>query len=139
MRITVPISAGELVDRVTILRIKARRLSGSRRLADVSRELQALETILSETLELDDELLGLTADLSVVNGELWDAVEALERLERIGDFSDRFARRSRDVLRLNDLRFAIKSALSVKYDSEILEQKSASVRSTAEASVTRDA
>lgn len=124
MRIKVPISVGELIDKLTILRIKEQRLKEPAKLAAVRHELALLEQIVRDALGPDDTLRDLTGELSTVNESLWMIEDTLRDLERELDFSGRFIELARQVYTLNDRRFHLKDAISAHCGSEIREQKS---------------
>jgi len=124
MRIRIPISVGELVDKITILRIKRERLEDPDKRATVAHELALLEERMEAALASDAELEALIADLTAVNGELWDVEEVLRRMEAAGTFGGEFIEAARRVYRLNDRRFTLKNRLSEKFGSDIREQKS---------------
>ena len=79
----IPVATGELIDKVTILRLKAQRLKRPRALANVQRELQALEAVLEEagtSMDINAAMM-LTDALQAINTELWDVEDALRQLE----------------------------------------------------------
>src|SRR5581483_232789 len=100
--------AGELVDKITILRVKAERIGDPAKVSNVTRELELLEDIASKSLPASAELERLTEDLTDVNGALWDLEEAKRDCERRQDFGADFVRLARDVYLHNDRRAALK-------------------------------
>ena len=124
MSIMAPISAGELVDKITILRNKADRIGDPAKEANVRKELAMLEAIADEVLPKTLEIERLTAELSEVNIALWDIEDGKRDCERRGDFGDRFVQLARSVYVENDRRAAIKRAINEAAGSDIVEEKS---------------
>ncbi|WP_029086852.1 DUF6165 family protein [Brevundimonas aveniformis] len=123
MEILAPISVGELVDKITILRIKRQRLAAADKLANVERELAKLETLMAG-LPQDEAFLDLVEQLEAVNATLWDIEELKRTHEREGRFDDAFIDLSRQVYLRNDDRAAIKRRLNLRAGSSIIEEKS---------------
>ena len=121
MEIQIPVSVGELVDKITILQIKADQFSGEA-LANVQRELALLEAVLSRC--------GLTLPtkhvkaLSEVNQQLWTIEEAIREREANGCFDARFIELARSVYRCNDQRAALKRHINIATGSRLIEEKS---------------
>ena len=124
MAILVPISWGELLDKITILEIKQERLSDPAKRANVVAELQALIAVRDGGARLPDDAAALMADLRSVNTELWDIEDAIRLCEAAGDFGDRFVQLARSVYITNDRRAALKRAVNLLLDSELIEEKS---------------
>ena len=124
MAILVPVSWGELLDKITILEIKQERLDDPAKRANVSAELQALTAVRDETRTLPDDAAALIAGLRTVNTELWEIEDAIRLCEAAGDFGDRFIQLARSVYFTNDRRAALKRSLNVLLDSELIEEKS---------------
>ena len=102
----VPVAAGELIDKITILRLKTERLQQPEALTNVCRELQALEAVLKEAdpaLGID-AVLSLTERLQAINTQLWEVEDALRLLEAEQRFDQEFIRLARSVYQLNDQR-----------------------------------
>ncbi len=124
MLISVPVSLGELVDKITILRIKARHLQGDA-LAHVQQELALLLQALEETgVRLDP---ALEAQLLEVNGQLWEIEDAIRDQERQRCFEQVFIDLARAVYRTNDRRAELKRQINERYGSTLIEQKSYSL------------
>src|SRR5579871_3799008 len=129
--ILVPISAGELLDKITILRIKSRRIQDEGKLANVRRELEALERTRREALAGApagsagrDALDADIAALERVNATLWDIEDRIREHEAAGRFDAAFIELARAVYRRNDERAAIKRRISQALGSALLEEKS---------------
>ena len=117
----IPVSVGELIDKITILELKRACLQAEA-LAHVERELGELQTVLSAAaLEPDASLL---EELRQVNGALWRIEDEIREHERRGDFGQRFIELARSVYRTNDRRAALKRALNERHGSALIEEKS---------------
>ncbi len=123
MEILAPISVGELIDKITILRIKSRRITDPAKLANVARELARLEA-LQAGLPDDADFLSLVDQLEAVNATLWDIEELKRSHERQGRFDDAFIDLARQVYLRNDHRASLKRALNQRAGSAIVEEKS---------------
>ena len=123
MEILAPISVGELIDKITILRIKSRRIADPAKLTNVGRELARLEA-LQAGLPDDAAFLALIDELEAVNAALWDIEELKRAHEREGRFDDAFIDLARQVYLKNDHRAALKRALHERAGSAIVEEKS---------------
>ena len=122
--ILAPISVGELIDKITILRIKRERIRAAPALANVERELDRLLEIRARaSLDLAD-LAGLEDELFQVNGRLWDIEDELRGLEQSGNFGKGFIELARSVYRLNDRRSTLKRRINEVTGSAIVEEKS---------------
>jgi hypothetical protein len=124
MSIMAPISAGELVDKITILRVKAARIGDPAKEANVRKELAMLETLAESALPATPEIERLTVELAEVNGALWDIEDGKRDCERRQDFGPRFVGLARSVYIENDRRAAIKRAINEAAGSDIVEEKS---------------
>lgn len=122
--ISVEISAGELVDKITILEIKSRRLTDPGMLRNVRRELEVLLEARDQALPDSGEMRELAAELGRVNEALWRIEDDIRGRERDGDFKDRFIELARSVYRRNDERAAIKRRINELAGSRIVEEKS---------------
>ena len=119
-----PCSIGDLIDRVTILRIKSERLTEEAKCANVRRELDLLESEAREAGVVGGAVEALADDLAEVNGQLWEVEDALRWCERDADFGPRFVTLARSVYALNDRRAALKRRINALFDSALMEEKS---------------
>ena len=122
--ISTPCSLGELIDKTTILRIKAERIGEADKLANVHRELASLERLAHEDGASGTPIDLLTDKLAAVNARLWTIEDALRTCEREGDFGPRFVALARSVYCENDTRAAIKRAINRLANSALVEEKS---------------
>jgi hypothetical protein len=121
----VPVSIGEVVDKLTILEIKAERLSDPDRLVNVREELRQLRAAFAAQFpEPDPRLDELIASLKTVNGSLWEIEDEIRDCEREKDFGDRFVQLARAVYQTNDRRAAVKREINLLLGSRLIEEKS---------------
>jgi len=121
--ILVPISVGELMDKITILEIKCERIKNPRQLKNIAHELDALRAV--RLGDLDRAMLDkLSGELKRLNAELWDVEDAIRDCEARGDFSASFIELARAVYRLNDERARLKKAINLASGSRLFEEKS---------------
>ena len=121
--ILVPISVGDLMDKITILEIKFDRIKNSSQLENIARELGALRAVRlgnADRAVLDP----LSAELKQVNAELWDVEDAIRECEARGEFGEPFVALARAVYRLNDERARLKQAINRASGSRLIEEKS---------------
>ena len=122
--IKVPVSPGELLDKITILRIKSARMTDPKKLANVRRELEALEETWRASAYSAIDVSGDVNALLAVNGRLWSIEDDIRGKERAKTFDQEFVRLARAVYIENDERAAIKRRLNVKLGSSLVEEKS---------------
>jgi len=121
--ILIQVSPGELLDKITILRIKSARIHDPVKLGNVRKELELLESARRENIAETAEILKLTKELEGVNSDLWGVEDALRECESVRDFSTRFVELARSVYRLNAIRSDIKFRLNEILKSPIREEK----------------
>jgi hypothetical protein len=121
--ILVPISPGELLDKITILRIKSARMTDAAKLANVRTELADLEKTWRDAVGTAD-LAEDERALQTVNERLWVIEDDIRDKERAQAFDARFIELARSVYIENDERAAIKKRVNVKLGSRIVEEKS---------------
>ncbi len=123
-RIEVPISVGELVDKVTILEIKSEQIPDAGKQANIRREFDALERVLKPLLTATPALADLKAELRSINETLWRIEDDIRDCERRRDFGDRFIELARSVYQTNDRRAATKRRIDELTGSDLVEEKS---------------
>ena len=124
MTLLIPVSAGELIDKITILRVKAERIGDPAKEANVRKELALLEDVCVQTIGAVAGLDPLTAELFAVNAALWDIEDGKRDCERRQDFGPAFIALARSVYIENDRRAAIKRRINDLTGSDIVEEKS---------------
>ena len=122
--IHIPMSPGELLDKITILEIKSERMDDEAKLANVRRELELLNATWSEAVTPDETIDRLHAELKSINEQLWEIEDDIRDKERVKEFDERFIELARAVYFTNDKRAAAKKALNVHLGSQIVEEKS---------------
>ena len=123
-RITVPVSFGELIDKLTILEIKSARIEDVDKLGNVRHELGELgDTWIVAAAELPD-ISDARARLKLINEQLWDIEDQIRRLESERSFDDEFVALARAVYKTNDQRSAVKKEINLALGSELIEEKS---------------
>ena len=122
--ISVPVSPGELLDKVTILRIKSARMTDPAKLANVRLELAMLERTWAASPYSRVDLTADVAALQAVNERLWVIEDDIRDKERAQEFDARFIELARSVYIENDERAAIKKRINIALGSAIVEEKS---------------
>ena len=122
--ILVPVSPGELLDKITILRIKSQRMADPDKLTNVRLELDALEATWNSSSYACIDVAGEVHALQTVNERLWTIEDAIRDQERAQSFDAEFVRLARSVYIENDERAAIKRRLNLKLGSSLVEEKS---------------
>jgi hypothetical protein len=124
----VPVSPGELLDKITILRIKAARIGDGAKLANVRHELEMLEHTWRESPYAgagpNNDVSAETAALEAVNARLWEIEDDIRDKERARTFDARFIELARSVYIENDERARLKRRINDKLGSAIVEEKS---------------
>ena len=119
--ILVPVSLGELIDKITILEIKQIHMTGIK-LKNVDKELKVLKYIIqNNNLELDIDLIDKVKE---ANKNLWDIEDNIRVKESNQEFDKEFVELARSVYKENDKRAYIKKEINQKYNSELVEEKS---------------
>lgn len=127
MKINIPISVGELVDKITILEIKSIMINDEAKLSEVKNENNQLTKYfkkISDPSFSKSELFALKADLYQTNLNLWRIEDNIRKCERNKDFGEEFVRLARSVYQANDMRFNLKNNINQLTNSDIKEVKS---------------
>ena len=126
MLIQAPISLGELIDKITILEIKAVNIDDAAKLKNVTHELTILDEKVNSLLDTSgiEKLSPLKASLKAINQELWIIEDDIRDCELAKDFSDKFIQLARAVYVTNDKRAAVKKDINLAFGSELIEEKS---------------
>jgi hypothetical protein len=120
----VPISPGELIDKLTILEIKSQRMTDAAKLANVRTELELLRQTWAASPYAKTDIEAEWSALRDVNAKLWDIEDDIRDKERAGAFDARFIELARAVYVTNDERAAIKKRINTKLGSTLVEEKS---------------
>lgn len=124
MPILVPVSWGELLDKITILDIKTKRIADPAKRENVEREHAALTRVVTDAGQLPKAASPIIDQLRGVNEALWDIEDEIRDCERAKDFGARFIELARAVYHTNDKRAALKRDLNDLLGSELVEEKS---------------
>jgi len=122
--ILIPISPGELLDKITILQIKSERIADAAKVANVLTELGMLEKVWNETVDDDDQIRALKHELKSINEALWEIEDDIRDEERNRRFGERFIELARAVYVTNDKRANAKKEVNLHLKSSIVEEKS---------------
>ena len=118
--ILIPISIGELIDKISILKIKIRKMKGEK-LINVKRELNELEArLIEKNLKIDQKLI---SKLSDINLKLWNIEDKIRSKEISNEFDDEFVQLARSVYQQNDKRASLKREINFLYNSQLVEEK----------------
>ena len=120
----VPISWGELFDKITILQIKLENLTSKNALENVEQELKKLQSILTQNGPKTTETIQLEGELRRTNQQLWGIEDKIRDKERANSFDDEFIQLARSVYIKNDERSRIKRKINELLGSELVEEKS---------------
>ena len=120
----VPISPGELIDKITILEIKSQRMTDAAKLHNVRRELALLTDTWRASPFAATDISAEWDALREVNGRLWDIEDRIRDQERDGAFDEVFIGLARAVYVTNDERAAVKKTINTKLGSTLVEEKS---------------
>jgi len=120
----IPISWGELLDKITILKIKLENITSKNALENVEQELKKLQSILTQYCPKTMETTQLEGELRQINQQLWDIEDKIRDKERNHAFDDEFIQLARSVYITNDERSRIKRKINDMFGSELVEEKS---------------
>ena len=120
----VPVSPGEVLDKITILEIKSERMSDPEKVANVRAELSLLQKTWDGAIKDTDVIRDLHAQLKEINEALWEIEDDIRDKERVKEFDERFVELARAVYFTNDRRSKVKKELNLHLGSESVEEKS---------------
>ena len=123
-KILAEISAGELIDKITILEIKKEKISNKEKLVEVNKELISLNETLKKSINDESKILSFKNDLKNINLKLWDIEDGKRLAEKNSQFDEKFIELARSVYKFNDERAKIKLAINNALGSNIKEVKS---------------
>ena len=124
MQLQVPVSVGEVLDKITILEIKLAHISDSAKRANVQNELDALLPLVAGDAFTTNQMQGLVAQLKAVNEALWDIEDDIREKEAAKIFDAEFIKLARAVYVTNDKRAEIKKQINLATGSALVEEKS---------------
>ena len=123
-KILAEISAGELIDKITILEIKKEKISNKEKLVEVNKELISLNETFKKSINDETKILSFKNDLKKINLKLWDIEDGKRSAEKNSQFDEKFIKLARSVYKFNDERAKIKLAINNALGSNIKEVKS---------------
>ena len=123
-KILAEISAGELIDKITILEIKLDKISDKVKTNDVSKELHSLQETMQKHFPDQTEISNYMKNLKKINLRLWDIEDAKRLAEKNSDFGEKFIKLAREVYKFNDERAKVKLLINENFGSNIKEVKS---------------
>jgi len=123
-KILAEISAGELIDKITILEIKKMKITNKTKLIEVEKELLSLNETMKKFIPEDSKILKFKEDLKNINLRLWDIEDDKRSAEKNNEFGEKFIELARNVYKFNDERAKIKLAINNILGSNIKEVKS---------------
>lgn len=123
-QILIPISPGELLDKITILEIKSERIESAEKKANVNKELTMLNTVWENAVSEDDEIKSMRSEMKSINETLWVIEDDVRDEERDKRFESRFIELARSVYVTNDQRADVKKRINLYLKSDIVEEKS---------------
>ena len=124
MQLQVPVSVGEVLDKITILQIKLAHISDTAKRANIQNELDALLPLVAGDAFATDQMQALMAELKSVNEALWDIEDDIREKEAAKSFDAEFIRLARSVYITNDKRAEIKKQVNLATGSALVEEKS---------------
>ena len=123
-KILAEISAGELIDKITILEIKKEKISNKEKLVEVNIEQSSLNETLKKSINDESKIINFKNDLKNINLKLWDIEDGKRSAEKKSQFDEKFIELARSVYKFNDERAKIKLAINNALGSNIKEVKS---------------
>lgn len=124
MKINIPISHGELIDKLTILTIKLQKITDIVKIKNIQIEYDFLNNIYELLIKEDPNIKDYFNELISINMKLWEIEDNIRKLEKIQKFDSEFIKLARDVYKTNDKRFDLKNQINGLFNSTIKEQKS---------------
>tara|TARA_Y100001958_G_C21171815_1_gene503447 strand:- start:899 stop:1294 length:396 start_codon:yes stop_codon:yes gene_type:complete len=123
-KILAEISAGELIDKITILEIKKEKISNQEKLVHINKELSSLSETMEKYIVDKSKILKFKTDLKAINLKLWDIEDGKRSAEKTKKFDEKFIQLARNVYKFNDERAKIKLEINNLLKSNISEVKS---------------
>ena len=122
--IKIPVSYGEVLDKITILEIKTEQIKDKNKLNNIKTELDLLNKTWHEFVSDNDEIIALKAELKKINQELWNIEDDIRIKENKKQFDDEFIQLARSVYVTNDKRADVKKQINLALGSTLVEEKS---------------
>jgi hypothetical protein len=119
----VEISIGDVIDKISILEIKSKKIKDQDKLVNIKKEFDILLSVVVKTIDWDSAS-ELYLELIEINSKLWDIEDNIRIKEKNKEFDSEFIELARSVYYTNDERFRVKSEINKKFDSNLIEEKS---------------
>ncbi len=123
MEIEIKCSLGEIIDKMTILEIKAKLIKDKKKLININKELNYIQQKLNKE-NYKTKIQNLIEELTTVNNKLWNIEDEIRIKEKRKEFDKRFIDLARDVYKTNDIRSKIKKEINILLGSDLVEEKS---------------
>ena len=123
-QILIPVSPGELLDKITILEIKSERIESVENRSNDSKELGMLNKVWADMIRDDADITAMRIELKSINETLWEIEDDIRKEEYNKQFGERFVELARSVYITNDQRSDVKKRINIQLKSEIVEEKS---------------
>ena len=123
-KILAEISAGELIDKITILEIKKEKITNKDKLIEIEKELLSLDDTMKKFIPDNSQISKFKNNLKDINLQLWDIEDGKRSAEKNNDFGEKFVELARNVYKFNDERAKIKLAINNTLGSNVKEVKS---------------
>ena len=123
-QILIPVSPGELLDKITILEIKSERIESVEKRSNVSKELGMLNKVWADMIRDDADITAMRIELKSINETLWEIEDDIRKEEYNKQSGERFVELARSVYITNDQRSDVKKRINIQLKSEIVEEKS---------------
>ena len=124
MKINIPVSVGELIDKLTILELKRQRSHDEEKLKHILHETSELDKLYEQNIKETDEIIQCRSNLYEINRYIWMIEDKIRKKENRKEFDEEFIQLARDVYITNDKRFEVKNKINNILNSEIKEVKS---------------
>lgn len=124
MEVNIPVSLGELLDKISILEIKSKKILNDLKLTNIKKELNGLKKVLEDLNFNFSETNNLYEELYEINLTLWEIEDSIRILEKDKNFGKDFINLARSVYITNDKRFQVKNKINKIFNSEFVEEKS---------------
>ncbi len=124
MEVNIPVSLGELLDKISILEIKNKKILNESKLLNIKKELSGLKIVLKELDINMSKANDLYEDLYKINLSLWEIEDSIRLLEKNESFGKDFVKLARSVYITNDKRFEVKNKINKLFQSQYIEEKS---------------
>lgn len=121
--VLIPISCGELIDKITILEIKTQKITDAEKVKNVHYELNELNAVWEALEKSNVDISDLRQELKTVNQSLWDIEDDIRKKDLQGEFDSEYIKLARAVYINNDSRAEHKRAINVRLGSKLIEEK----------------